>query len=318
MCKNDQDQVITAAQNPQVLELLQTHLAGGISRRDFIVRAGMILSGVAVGASLNPVGALRVKAQDSTATPSPTPPSPVGVTDLGDPTVKLITRAVAFPAGELTVPGYLAHPEGEGPFPGVVVIQEWWGVDDHIKSVVELMARHGFAALAPDLYHGEVAEEPNEARKLAMALIMSQAIQDVQGAADYLTNMDIVQPKKVGVMGFCMGGRIAMQMSWDGQENIGAVASFYGGGLNPTDAQFEAVKVPVLSLYGDQDGGIPIASIREWEAKFKTFNKINETVIYEGAPHAFFNDTRSSYRPEAAKDALARLLVWFERYLKEA
>ncbi len=180
------------------------------------------------------------------------------------------------------------------------------------------MARNGFAALAPDLYRGEVATEPTEAQKLAMALIMDQAIEDIQGGADYLTAQDFVAPKKAGVMGFCFGGGIAMRMTWMAGTDIGAVVVFYGAGIDPTDDNFKAVKVPVLGLYGAKDGGIPPANVKKWEAKFKEFGKTNEMVIYDGAGHAFFNDTRPSYNADAAKDAFKRTLAWFNKYLVEA
>ncbi|GAB4553157.1 MAG: dienelactone hydrolase family protein [Anaerolineae bacterium] len=290
--------------------LLEAHKSGKLSRRDFIYRAGLIfgtvtIGGVILGNDLPPVHAQGNPTATLTGTAMPE----------GGETIALTTQMIEVETATTPVPAYHAYPEGGTNLPGVVVIQEWWGLDDHIKSVAELMARNGFAAIAPDLYRGEVATEPNEARKLAMELVMDQAIGDVQGAADFLVAQDYVEPKKVGVMGFCMGGRIAMQMSWEGTDSIGAVATFYGGGLNPTDDQFKAVKVPVLGLYGADDGGIPVSSVRNWEAKFKEFGKINEMVIYEGAPHAFFNDTRPSFRPEAAKDALARTLAWFKKYL---
>lgn len=293
----------------RVSVLLGAYQDGKLSRRDFVVKAGLIFGGVAA------TTALMVAAPEQIITAQSGPTLTASAMPTGGEAVKLVTGMVEFQAGTIKVPGYLAYPEGGRNLPGVVVIQEWWGLDAHIKSVVDLMARNGFAALAPDLYHGEVATEPDEARKLAMALIMDQAVADVQGAADYLTALDAVAPKRVGVMGFCMGGRIAMSMAWEGKENIGAVVSFYGGGLNPTDEQFKAVKVPVLGIYGDQDGGIPVANIRRWEAKFAEYGKINEMVVYEGAPHAFFNDTRPAFRPEAAKDALARTVAWFKRHL---
>lgn len=221
---------------------------------------------------------------------------------------------VEFKANGGMAPGYLARPDGDGPFPGVVVIQEWWGVEDHIKSVADRLAGEGFAALAPDLYRGQVAEEPDEARKLAMMLSRDQAIKDIQGAADYLIAQPFVAPKKVGVMGFCMGGGLAMLMSYKGR-GIGAVVVFYGGGVKPTEAEFQAVAAPVLGLYGERDGGIPVESVREWERKFREAGKVNEMVIYPDAPHAFFNDTRPSFREEAAADAWRRTLAWFRQHL---
>src|SRR3954465_10241226 len=116
------------------------------------------------------------------------------------------TESVSFASNGDTANGYLAHPVGEGPFPAVVVIQEWWGLDGHIKDIAERFAREGFVALAPDLYHGSFATEPDEARKLVMNMNREQAIKDLTGSVKYLLDLAEVSPKKVGCIGFCMGG----------------------------------------------------------------------------------------------------------------
>lgn len=307
MCKTFVEPVEIPA---DVQTLVTAHNTGQITRRDFIVQAAALLTGVAVTGTMIAADADAALSAALTATVTPA----MSVT----PTNTLLpikTEMVTFEANGVTAPGYLARPAADGKYPGVVVIQEWWGLDDHIKSVVDRMAQQGFVAVSPDLYRGEVASEPDEARKLAMALIMDQALADIQGAANYLTSLESVDPKKVGVMGFCMGGRLSMLMSWKGEANIGAVVIFYGGGISPTDDDLKAVKVPVLGLYGDRDGGIPVANVRKWEAKLKEFGKINEMVVYENAQHSFFNDTRASYNEAAAADAFGRLLEWFRQYL---
>ncbi len=225
------------------------------------------------------------------------------------------TSTVEFKANGATASGYFARPKADGKYPAVVVIQEWWGVDDHIKNLTERFAGQGFAALAPDLYHGKVAKEPTDAQKLVMQVQMDQAIKEVQGAVDYLIAQDFVEPDKAGVIGFCFGGGIAMRMSYMG-ENIGAVVVFYGGGVDPTDEELKQVSAPILGIYGADDRGIPVDKVRKWEEKLKEFDKTNEMHIYEGAPHAFFNDTRAaSYRKEASEDAWQRTLDWFKKYL---
>src|SRR3990172_4276981 len=119
-------------------------------------------------------------------------------------------RMIEFPSNAHKTPGYLAVPEGDGKFPGVIAIQEWWGLVGHIKDVADRLAAEGFAALAPDLYHGQIANEPNEARKLAMALDRRRAVDEILAAASYLRSLEIVQPAKVGVIGWCMGGGLAL------------------------------------------------------------------------------------------------------------
>src|SRR5262245_25944945 len=207
---------VSLIMDKKIQELLEAHNAGRISRRTFIQQAALLLGG-ATAAGVAIAGSDHDHAHAQGGTPAATMPA-VGTED---PNIKLVTKMVEFPTAGTPAPGYLAYPENGGPFPAVVVIQEWWGLDNHIKSVVERMARNGFAAVAPDLYRGEVATEPTEAQKLAMALVMDQAIKDIQGAADYLTAQDYVMPKKAGVMGFCFGGGIAMRMTWMAGTDIG-------------------------------------------------------------------------------------------------
>ena len=225
------------------------------------------------------------------------------------------TQMVEFQANGGSAPGYLARPKMENA-PGVVVVQEWWGLDDHIKSLAERFAAAGFVALAPDLYRGQVASEPDEARKLAMELNFPQAIKDIQGAVNYLRGQPFVQPDQIGVVGFCMGGGVTGQMALHG-ENVGAAVAFYGIRNPMTDAEAQQMNVPLLAIYGEDDGSIPFDNVRANEAKLRAAGKTTETIIYPGAPHAFFNDTRADhYRHEASEDAWTRTLEWLKTYLK--
>jgi carboxymethylenebutenolidase len=292
-------------------ELVAGYRAGSINRRDFLSRSAVVLGGAGMANALllatqdAPfVDVLKMAGQLDQATPPATQPPPPNIE----------TLSIKFKSGTEDVPGYMAKPKGEGPFAAVIVLQEWWGVDDHIKSVVDRFAAEGYVALAPDLYRGEVAKEPSDAQRLVMKVQLPKAVADVQAAVDHLNAQKIVKMGKIGVIGFCFGGRIAMNMSYAGK-NIAAVATFYGGGLNPTDADFKAVSVPVIGFYGDQDGGIPVDRVKQWEAKFKEAGKVNEMYIYKDAPHAFFNDSRPSYRKEAATDAWTKTLAWFKKYL---
>ncbi len=228
--------------------------------------------------------------------------------------LEIQTSMVTFKGGSDATPGYMARPTANGTYPAVVVIQEWWGVDDHIKNVTERFARLGYVALAPDLYRGQVAKEPTDAQRLVMQVQHDTAIKDIQGAADYLIQQPNVSPRKAGVIGFCFGGGLAMSMSYEGK-NVGAVVVFYGAGVKPTDADFQNVSAPLLGMYGDKDPNFTTDQINGWAAKFKQYGKVNEMVIYPGAAHAFFNDTRSSYDQPAAQDAWRRTLDWFQKYL---
>lgn len=225
------------------------------------------------------------------------------------------TAMVEFRGNGDLVPGYLARPEADGVYPGVVVIQEWWGLNDHIKDVTRRVAAEGFVAVAPDLYRGQVANEPDDARKLAMELDRPHAIKDIQGAVDYLVQQPFVEPKLAGVMGFCMGGGLSLTMSYQG-EKVGVSVVFYGGGAPLTDEQAAQVKAPLLGMYGEEDHGIPLETVHANEARLKAHDKPCTFVIYPGAPHAFFNDERPSFRAEAAADAWQRTINWFTQHLR--
>ncbi|MBX6342211.1 MAG: dienelactone hydrolase family protein [Thermomicrobiaceae bacterium] len=208
--------------------------------------------------------------------------------------------------------GYLATPSAT-PAPGVIVIQEWWGLDAHIRDVVERFAREGFLALAPDLYHGAVATEPDEARKLAMTLDANRAVAEIDAAAGYLRARPDAAGPKVGVVGFCMGGLLPLLTACR-SDKVGAAVVFYGRNPDPI-TQVETLSCPLLGLYGEADQGIPPAEVARLEQALTTAHKDFDIHIYPGAPHAFFNDTRPSYRPEAAADAWRRTIAFFREHL---
>jgi carboxymethylenebutenolidase len=227
------------------------------------------------------------------------------------------TTMVEFAANGGSAPGYLARPDGDGSFRGVVVVQEWWGLDAHIKSVVERFAQAGYVALAPDLYRGQIANEPDDARRLVMELEIPQAMKDIQGAVNYLIAQPFVQPKNIGVIGFCFGGALAGMMSYQGQ-GVGAVAVFYGGRFKLDDDTAKQVKVPMLGIYGELDGGIPLEMVRNNETLLKQHSKPAEFHVYPGAQHAFFNDSRAhTYHAEHSADAWQKTLDWFGKHLRE-
>lgn len=218
---------------------------------------------------------------------------------------------VTLAAGGRETGGYLALPEGESGA-GVVVIQEWWGLEDHIKSVADRFAAAGYVALAPDLYYGQVATEPDEARKLAMSLRENwqQAIAVIQSAVDYLLADDRVSSARIGVTGFCMGGGL----TWHGAallKGIGAAVPFYGGGPEMDQEQVNQISVPVLAIFGELDQGVSPEVARKRDAQMAAAGIEHETIIYPGAHHAFFNDTRPIYDADAAADAWERMLTLF-------
>ena len=223
------------------------------------------------------------------------------------------TQSIEYPANGVSGMGYLAQPGDGDPHPGVIVIQEWWGLDGHIKSIADRFAREGFVALAPDLYHGHSATEPDEARKLVMNLNRQQAIKDLTGAVARLQSMDEVAPKKLGCIGFCMGGSLTLALA-AASTDIAAAAPFYAG-MQPPAAELAKIEARMFCAFGADDAGIPMDNVRKFEDALKSSDRDAVVKVYEGAPHSFFNDTRESYRPEAAKDAWERSLALFREVL---
>jgi carboxymethylenebutenolidase len=211
--------------------------------------------------------------------------------------------------------GYLVRPDVDTPAPGVVVIQEWWGLNDHMRDIADRLAGEGFVALAPDLYYGQTAEEPDEARKLAMALEYPDALRVIQTAVDHLIARTDVAPKRVGLVGFCMGGGLA----WHGAAQlagIGASVPCYGGGPEMSAEAAARITAPVLAIYGEADRGVSPEVARQRAALMDAAGVTNEMVIYPGAQHAFMNDRRPVYDPVAAADAWRRIVAFFRETLR--
>src|SRR5262249_28503937 len=192
----------------EVNQLVSEYRNGAVSRRAFLKRAALLLGGAAAANALllaangAPIQEVARAAGALQGTAPATPPATMAATEGA---MEIQTSMVKFKTASDEAPGYMARPTASGSYPGVVVIQEWWGVDDHIKSVVERFAKIGFVAVAPDLYRGQVAKEPSDAQRLVMTVQMDKALQDIQGAIDYLAQQDFVSPKKAGVIGFCFG-----------------------------------------------------------------------------------------------------------------
>jgi len=221
-------------------------------------------------------------------------------------------KMVDFPSNGGTTQGYLATPtSGKGP--GVLVIQEWWGLVPHIKRVCDRFAAEGFSALAPDMYHGKTADEPDGAGKLFMALNIAQAEKDLGGAAKYLGQQS--STAKVGCVGFCMGGQLAL-FAGTLNPNVGAVVDFYG--IHPNvKPDYAKLSGPVLGLFAEKDGSVTPQTAREVDAAIKKAGKQSEIHIYPNVDHAFFNeDNTGAYNKAAADDAWRRTITFFRQHLK--
>jgi carboxymethylenebutenolidase len=209
---------------------------------------------------------------------------------------------VEFPSNGSTGTGYLATPEG-GSGPGVLVIQEWWGLVPHIKDVCDRFAAEGFVALAPDLYHGESSMEPDEAGKLMMGLNLERAAKDMSGAVDLLQERS--GRDAVGVIGFCMGGGLALVVATMRPDAVKAAAPFYGlipwPELQPDWSKLDA---KVVGHYAALDGYFSPEMAKDLEATLRGLGKDVEIVVHDDADHAFFNDDRPEvYQPEHAAEA---------------
>ena len=221
-------------------------------------------------------------------------------------------RMVEFPSNGRATQGYLATP-AQGKGPGILVIQEWWGLVGHIKNVTDRFAAEGFTALAPDLYHGKTANEPDSAGKLFMALNIGQAEKDLKGATAYLAQHS--STKKLGAVGFCMGGQLAL-FAGTLNPSIGAVVDFYGVHPN-VKPDYAKLAGPVLGLFAEKDAFVTPDTARQVDADIKKAGKQSEIHIYPNVDHAFFNDeNKGAYNKQAADDAWRRALAFFRSNLK--
>ncbi len=227
-------------------------------------------------------------------------------------------RMVSFPGEGVTMTGYVAQPPGKGPHPGIIVIQEWWGLNEHIKDISRRFARAGYVAIAPDLFSRlghKVTTDSNEAGKLMQALQQSDGLKDLNATVTYLKSLDSVDPNRIGVIGFCMGGSYALMLPCTTRE-IKAAVVFYGQVPDP-DAPLKNLAAPVLYIYGEDDGWITKADVERLRDALRKYNKPGEIKTYPGCPHAFFNDTRKDvYRVTEAEDAWNRTLSFFQRHLQ--
>jgi len=222
-------------------------------------------------------------------------------------------KMVEFPSNGSTASGYLSKPEA-GKGPGVIVIQEWWGLVDHIKDVADRFAREGFVALAVDMYQGKIAKSPDEAGKLFMALNIDHAEKDLRGAIKFVVSQKETVGEKVGTVGFCMGGQLSLYAAC-ANANVGACVNFYGihPNVHPNIAGLQA---PVLGFFAEKDGSVTPEAARKLEARLKGAGKQTEFHIYPGVSHAFFNDTRAEvYNKVYAKESWERLLRFFREHL---
>jgi carboxymethylenebutenolidase len=223
---------------------------------------------------------------------------------------------VEFQANGGTANGYLAEPES-GRGPGLVVLQEWWGLEDHIRKVCDRFAEEGFFALAPDFYRGDATEQPDEAEQKMMAMSMDQAEKDMRGAVDYLAEHEGVEGG-IGAVGWCLGGGLAV---WTASVNpkVSAVTTFYYV-MPHGKPDFSNVNGPVLGHFGTSDDFVPVDDAKSLQEEIRDASGQDVTFeFYEGAGHAFFaeHDRLGTYDEGHAKNAWNKTLDFFRRHLKK-
>ena len=198
---------------------------------------------------------------------------------------------------------FVAQPDDYAKHPGVVLIQEWWGIEPHILDLANKLATEGFVVAVPDLYHGHVATEPNDAMRMIMTIRgnIDRAAKEVIGALETVKAMPNVEPKKLGLIGFCVGGLMTYVVA-SRYPDLAAVVPFYGGGYDPTPEEVAKVNAPVLAVYGKQDGSIPMEQVEKIEQMYKQAGKDITVKVYD-AGHAFLNPTHGTGDEKSAAEA---------------
>jgi carboxymethylenebutenolidase len=226
--------------------------------------------------------------------------------------------------------GYLVYPENisaqEGgnesatKLPGVVMIHEWWGLNDHIKNMADELSKEGYAVLAVDLYNGKVAASPDEAMTYVTSARENQneSNSNMLAAVEYLRTLDVVDPSKIVAVGWCFGGGQALQLALnaDPASPLAATVLYYGN-LVTDQQQLSKIKGPVLGIFGSEDQSIPVSEVEKFEEALNANNITNEIYIYEGVGHAFANPTGESFAPNELKDAWQKTIEFLDTQVKD-
>ena len=247
----------------------------------------------------------------------------------GDPSnqngLQLQNKSAEYTDGSL---GYLVYPNStdknttsttgqQQKLPAVVMIHEWWGLNDNIKEMADELAGEGYVVLAADLYNGEVATDPNRARELSSSVRENpqQAITNLQSAVQYLASLPNVNSSRIASLGWCFGGGQSLQLALNSEQHpLAATVIYYGNLVNDTN-ELSKIKWPVLGIFGDQDNSIPVDSVRAFGRGLNETGVTNEIYIYPGVGHAFANPSGDNYAPQETTDAWQKTLTFLDKYL---
>jgi carboxymethylenebutenolidase len=226
------------------------------------------------------------------------------------------SQDVSYKSGDETVHGLLFTPAGKGPFPGIVVVHEYWGLNDWVKDQASKLADQGYVALAVDLYRGKVADTPDVAHELMRGLPEDRAARDLHAAVEYLKSNANVKKDRIAALGWCMGGGLALNVALT-EPTLTAVVINYGH-LSTDPAAIQKIHAAILGNFGGQDRGIPPDDVKKFEETLKQEGKHADIKIYPDAGHAFQNpNNKSGYRPEDTADAWHRTVEFLASTLKK-
>lgn len=211
---------------------------------------------------------------------------------------------------------FVAQPDDNARHPGIVLIQEWWGIEPHIRDLAQKLAAEGFVVAVPDLYEGKIATEPNDAQRMSMMIRgnVDKAAKKIIGALETLKAMPKVEPKKLGLMGFCIGGFMTLVVA-SRYPNLGAVVAFYGAGYDPTPEEVAKINAPVLAIYGSKDQSVPPNQIKKIQQVYQAEGKDLTVKIYD-AGHAFINPAHGMGNEKAAAEAWPLAVNFLKQHLK--
>jgi len=225
-------------------------------------------------------------------------------------------KSVSYKSGDETVQGMLYTPSGKGPFPGIIVIHEWWGLNDWVKEQASKLADQGYEALAVDLYRGKVATTPDEAHELMRGVPEDRAARDLHAAFEFLKSQPDLKKDRIASIGWCMGGGYSLDVALQEPTLTAAVINY--GHLAVDADSLKKINASILGIFGGQDRGIPVDDVKKFEQTLKQLGKKVEIVIYPNAGHAFENpNNKAGYRPDDAADAWKRTVKFLESTLKK-